>query len=303
MKIQGLLNDRDLMDELGKYLSTSDLMDYAESRAQGNLSPELEAIIMKVGRPSLLIQNNSFELPESETWKERLKNSQAILKKIIPSVGRIELKEHPSYDWVGTGWMIDNNIIITNRHVAQVFISEDENLSFKINHRGKFMSADIDFREEYKQPEQLEFSIIKALYIEKEPGPDIAFFQVSPTTNMGDAQLPEPIQLSNKILDKEHYVAAIGYPAFDSRNDPIVMKEIFQDIYDTKRISPGLLHPPASGEWLVTHDCSTLGGSSGSVLVDIETGEALGLHFGGKYLGTNYAVSSVKIIETLQKIK
>lgn len=303
MTIQGLLNDKDLVNELEKHLRIPNLVDYMESREQGDFSPVLEAIILKIGRPSLLIQNNSFQLPASDTWSERLKNSRSVLEKVIPSIGRIELQEHPSYDWDGTGWMIDNDIIITNRHVAQLFISEGENLSFKINPRGKLIRADIDFLEEYKLSGELEFSIVKALYIEKEPGPDIAFFKISPKPNVGDGRLPAPIQLSNKIVDKEHYVAAIGYPAYDSRSDSSVMKEIFNDIYDTKRLSPGVLYPPIPGEWLVTHDCSTLGGSSGSVLLDLETGEALGIHFGGKYLDKNYAVSSVKIIELLQKIK
>ena len=38
------------------------------------------------------------------------------------------------------------------------------------------------------------------------------------------------------------------------------------------------------------HDASTLGGNSGSAVIDLETGEAVGLHFAGSYLQANYAV-------------
>ena len=40
----------------------------------------------------------------------------------------------------------------------------------------------------------------------------------------------------------------------------------------------------------VTHDSSTLGGNSGSAVIDIETGTVVGLHFAGRYLEANYAV-------------
>ena len=40
----------------------------------------------------------------------------------------------------------------------------------------------------------------------------------------------------------------------------------------------------------ILHDCTTLGGNSGSVVLDLDSGKALGLHFSGRFLTTNYAV-------------
>ena len=40
----------------------------------------------------------------------------------------------------------------------------------------------------------------------------------------------------------------------------------------------------------MTHDSSTLGGNSGSALIDVATGRVVGLHFAGRYLEANYAV-------------
>ena len=42
----------------------------------------------------------------------------------------------------------------------------------------------------------------------------------------------------------------------------------------------------------ITHDCSTLGGNSGSAVIDLATGHVIGLHFAGAYLKANYAVAS-----------
>ncbi len=40
----------------------------------------------------------------------------------------------------------------------------------------------------------------------------------------------------------------------------------------------------------LTHDASTLGGNSGSAVIEVDTGEVVALHFAGEYLKANYAV-------------
>src|SRR5208337_1392351 len=99
------------------------------------------------------------------------------------------------------------------------------------------------------------------------------------------------------------FVAAIGYPARDSRvPDQALVSRIFGDIYDKKRLAPGtLLDSPT--EDLLSHDCSTLGGNSGSVLLDLGTGEAVGLHRAGLYLQANYAVPSALIQDRLSRLR
>ena len=44
-----------------------------------------------------------------------------------------------------------------------------------------------------------------------------------------------------------------------------------------------------------THDCSTLGGNSGSAVIDLDTGEVLALHFGGLYHEKNYCVPAFEL--------
>jgi endonuclease G len=91
-------------------------------------------------------------------------------------------------------------------------------------------------------------------------------------------------------------IAVIGYPAFDSRNPAIVQNTLFANRYGVKRLQPGELHgaiEAASFGKVVraaTHDCSTLGGNSGSAILDLGSGEVLGLHFGGLFHDINYCV-------------
>ncbi|WP_071558602.1 trypsin-like serine peptidase [Paenibacillus polymyxa] len=303
MKLEGVLNDSELMKEISKKIDSKEVIEYVEKRQnEGFVDIDKEAIILQIGRPSFLILNNSFDSSESEAWSVKLNNNLDKLRAVIPSVGRVELVGHLSYDWVGTAWLVSDNVIITNRHVAEVFVTGTEgDFSFKVNANNKKIKASIDFREEYKNSEEIEFKIRRVLHIEKETGPDVAFFEIE-NTNDNNTKLPSKVSLFNKTIEHEYDVAAIGYPAYDSRNDSEAMKEIFKNVYDTKRLSPGILYPVDQGEAILKHDCSTLGGSSGSLIVDINTGLAMGLHFAGKYLDHNYAVSSTKILEIMNKL-
>ena len=79
-----------------------------------------------------------------------------------------------------------------------------------------------------------------------------------------------------------------------------LMQSIFGDVYDKKRLAPGQVTEARPD--VVLHDCSTLGGNSGSVVVDLATGEAVGLHFAGRFLETNYAIPSAVVAARLEDI-
>ena len=51
------------------------------------------------------------------------------------------------------------------------------------------------------------------------------------------------------------------------------------------------------------HDCSTLGGNSGSVVLSLATGDAVGLHFAGRFLEANFAVSSGVVAQRLDDVQ
>ncbi len=59
------------------------------------------------------------------------------------------------------------------------------------------------------------------------------------------------------------------------------MERIFAGVYGVKRFAPGEITAFWQDRGLLTHDCTTLPGNSGSVVLRVDTGEALGLHFGG----------------------
>ncbi|MEG9525443.1 MAG: DNA/RNA non-specific endonuclease, partial [Hyphomicrobiales bacterium] len=96
-------------------------------------------------------------------------------------------------------------------------------------------------------------------------------------------------------------IALVGYPAEDPRNPADEQDDVMDGSFRVKRLAPGKLSAPAEAESfgkLVTalgHDASTLGGNSGSALVDLGSGHVLGLHFGGVYRVRNTAVAAADL--------
>src|SRR5262249_33639703 len=150
----------------------------------------------------------------------------------------------------------------------------------------------IDFVREvrHREPSTL-FMVERVLMVH--PYWDMALLRVTGLTPQQEKLMLDPIPAADLVTRE---VVVIGYPAFDPRSDETVQERIFGGVYQVKRFQPGMARAPRrvtsfgnSVEALV-HDSSTLGGNSGSAVLDAKTGHVLGLHFGGVYLDANYAV-------------
>ncbi len=276
---------------------------------------EVESIVLPIGRPVLLVQREAFDSaslaaePASKVWKDRLETAREPIETVIPSVGRINLRDHPTFDWVGTGWLVREDVVVTNRHVAELFAfkADDGSFAFRENFEGRPISATIDFAREFKTPLQKEFPITEVIHIEPPNAPDVALLRVSrealPVAKKPDKPivLGRPIPLSITEPAADRHLAVIGYPARDSRiPDPLLMRTIFGDIYDVKRLAPGTVMKIVNG--VMMHDASTLGGNSGSLVLDLKTGEAVGLHSSGSFKVGNFAVLSTTVRALLEKL-
>ena len=259
-----------------------------------------EAIVLAVGRPSLLIQQGRLDLSRIQlpSLKKRLERHLKTIEAPLPSIGRVELLSHPSFEWVGTGWLLPNRVLVTNRHVAEVF-SEREGSGFRFK---RFLSetvhARVDFLEEFRRAEDLEIRVEKILFVSPAGSahPDIAFLRISE-----HPELPDPLTLADKDPEPGQQIGVVGYPARDGlRNPGNAMSRIFRDIYDVKRFAPGLISS-ADGRVLM-HDCSTLGGNSGSPVLDHGTGSVVGLHFAGRFMSGNFAVPVSVVKRELRRI-
>lgn len=265
----------------------------------------LEAIVALVGRPPLLIRNDTVVL---EPMPELPQETQALIRRVekwVPSVGRIEFRNN-DMAWGGTGWVVEHKkkgaLVMTNRHVAQIVARRkaDGSAVFMRAPSGARYGAAIDFGEEVESKvddSSRTAELTRIEYLADDASADVALLWIEAAT----FTLPSPFQLlSDKVkVEKDDLVALIGYPAYDSRNDADAQAHYFRDLYEIKRFAPGkILQPPSNG--VLTYDCTSLGGNSGSPLIRLEDGKVVGLHFSGVYGKANTAVSA-KTLGTLLK--
>jgi phosphatidylserine/phosphatidylglycerophosphate/cardiolipin synthase-like enzyme len=264
---------------------------------------ETESIILNYGRPVFLIKNNLPDLKGAEVDKFKtlitnaIKNSQ--LENKIASVGRIETDNLPGYDWLGTGWLFEDDLLITNRHVAYEFVDAiGKGLTFK-QFLGEGVKPRIDFLAEHLNKNTSEFSIQQCIYMASKQEHDIAVFRIKTTNSSSHL----PISILNGNPKEREDIAVIGYPAFDTRSSSIAdMERIYQKIYDVKRFAPGKITQLFENEGIAFHDATTLGGNSGSVVLSLETGKAVALHFAGKEGQGNYSVMASTLRKVINKL-
>jgi endonuclease G len=262
-----------------------------------------EAIIRDFDRPTILVKNGSWDPSENPAMNDQLEKARAKLEKALLRVGRVEFRNAPML-WGGTGWVVDEHLIITNRHVAELVAEADGRgtFRFKVSPAGVSSEARLDFKSEHGDDEgdtTEEVSLSAIRYLASANQPDIALFEVARSV-----KLPAPVSLAANKLTKDRAVAVIGYPAFDSRNDHGAVDRYFGDIFDVKRLAPGVVtQAPDASDVYFMHDATTLGGNSGSLVVDLASGKAVGLHFAGQFHTGNYAHTASQVKKALRGLR
>jgi hypothetical protein len=285
-----------------------------------------EALIRTTGRPALLIRDDGVQLdtPEAEGWLE-LEHFTEVLAPVIAGVGRIDL----AGAHVGTGFLIAPDLVLTNRHVAEVIAKAFRKEAGEV-WLMKAGGAVIDFVREADSDRTLPFAIRRILAtgpypIDMRVDPtrllDAALLEIAPKSLDGESQ-PAPLPLlppgaqPNNATDE---ILSIGYPGgpgfepkgptptSEEREVMTALKRIFETRYGVKRLSPGEIlspegrFPDGGHNWVFTHDATTLGGASGSCVVRLLQGQArvIGLHFGGAWLKHNFAHLLARLREPL----
>jgi endonuclease G len=248
----------------------------------------LEAIVLPKTRPVVFVRGNSYDDIPAPWDSLNPADVKAGISKLLPAIGRIELPLSPLIPYGGTGFIVGNGRLMTNRHVAALF-------SQGLGNRIKYQTggAAVDFKHQIDTPESDHSTLLTVRGVELvHPFWDMAILNVDglPDANMLKLSVKSP----EEMLDRD--VVVIGYPARDDRNDLALQDKIFDAKYYVKRLQPGKIQVRSkirSFENMVnavTHDASTLGGNSGSAVIDVKTGEVVALHFGGVYLKANYGV-------------
>lgn len=284
----------------------------------------VESLVIADGtRPALYVQDGFVDLTDERLirggWLDRVRENEAHIRRLVAASGRIVRGSDRSANAVyGSAWMLPDGRVATARHVIEARdFAEEINGTWVI----KDPTFAVDFGVELgagTDPERA-FRIAAVDWA----GPDTIAGQV----NLGHLDIailtleekpekpfPEPLPLADHAASDavvaEDWFFNVGHPAEpwgswlvdgEDGNDATISRALFfaliGDRFGVKRLSPGRIDF-APGTFngdrqahAITHDATTLGGSSGSGIMAVTPEGAVmsGLHFAG-YFGTrNYA--------------
>lgn len=260
---------------------------------------DLEAILRPDGsRPSFLIHEGAVDLESSPatTWADRLAVASNELEKAIACIGRIDdptltgpLFPTAQEKYGGTGVLIQDNLILTNRHVLQQIASRSTTATWKL-HPG----TAIDFGHEYRGWESVAPRKLKDVVFvgDKEINPysvdhaklDLAVIELEPATTPVRYKMSVDASTTWATVDRQVYT--VGYPGkpINGLYEPTLLETLFETLFGYKRLAPGLTlaSQRSNVAWTVAHDATTLAGNSGSAVVELSQPRKLvGVHYGG----------------------
>lgn len=271
----------------------------ARLAADGSLPPltpaearALEVLLLLAARPALLIQGGVVT-GSTENWKEIAETREAFSANVIPAVGRLARMGEGGAVPMGTGFLVGPRRVLTNNHMAvllagglQKELWRNDPAAFRdlVRDANDRWEADPATRPEFDRRGELGSDAQERSFVRSvewsHPTADIAVLRLSqPLNDVPVLKLADTPVFP--IPDRK--VAIIGYPMSPPGGSAAShVQQIFggNAELEVKRLSPALLKlPTAAG--LLPHDGSTLGGSSGSAMVDFATGEVLGVHAAG----------------------
>lgn len=252
----------------------------------------LEAIIEVTGRPAVRYTNGKIQTPsgigDDERWKVIVVTSRHKIEDASSSVGRIMAKNELGITAnMGTGWRLGNDLVVTNRHVAQL-LAKDPNVDPSDLKLEDTKQPSIDFAATDDSDENKSFSLTSIEFCAAEQFVDLAILRVSANNDLPDSleldwnsqSLGKDVPGSNgagpSFKGKEVYV--VGHPFKQRRSEAVA--SVFGTADGLKRWSPGIVKGVDTNQPTLRHDCSTLGGNSGSCVFSIDH-KVVGIHMGG----------------------
>jgi hypothetical protein len=265
-------------DEQGR-LAAAALSKLQGSQAGDPTPIELAALelMLRMTRPAPLVHNgvpDEFKKPDHSKIFPEWTEFRKLMQPFSQTIGRIDTAG-PSLsasDTVGTGFLVGRGLLMTNRHVLND-ISHQTGLLQTGQAVIRFQIEDSSFAAD--QPKQI--TGVAAVHDSLDA--------VLLTVEDSEVQSYAPIDAPRK--DDTDIVVA-GYPSEVSDRNPLFLRSTFGTSLGVLRAAPGQITALVPNGF--THDCSTLGGNSGSPVFSMSRGEIIGLHSGGSFLWNNQAV-------------
>ena len=241
-------------------------------------------IVIRILRPAPLSRNGILDdlpdRPDKNLQPPELKDLwssfRTKVQPLMASIGRVEMNDATH---IGTGFLVGDGLLATNRHVLGDLTWGTEMLS---PDRCRVVMK----REVGGIDELSDFIPIEGV-AGIHPTLDMTLLKVGLTARPA-------VEIDAEMVSAATRVVAIGYPADDKQRNPFFLNAVFRGQFGFKRASLGEILTGSEDPNLF-HDCSTTGGSSGSPLFSLESGKVIGLHRGGFFLYRNEGVCGAKL--------
>jgi endonuclease G len=239
--------------------------------------------VIRLMRPAPLSRNGTLDnldadlsqtFPDWTTFRESV-------KPYLYSIGRIDSLS--TQNSIGTGFLVSDKLLVTNRHVL-------DQLSCGTNLLEKGQGV-VWFGQEHATPDKQGRAEITGVVAVHE-SLDMALLAIEP---VGNAPKHTPLEVESNPVKEGDDVVAIGYPFNDPARNPLFINALFGGHFGVKRAAPGEVL--RSSRASIFHDCSTLGGNSGSPILSMKTARVVGLHRDGFFMYRNEAVDAASLGE------
>ncbi len=292
--VKDLLGDKPDLHEVVELIAKEG-RDSLQMLANEDLAtPGLEVIVRTDGsRPSFMVRNGAVDKSTSPVgaWSDQLDASAAagLLTDALVCVGRIDLPDS-AQGFEGTGFLIHENLIVTNRHVLQAIARPNAQGGFNFK-----PGVAIDFGHEFRacesvSPRRLKQVVFCPARVINAPIDhtklDLVLIELEPVAQASER--PRSLLAFDVAPDwavPTQFIYTVGYPGNPGMGETLsLLEQLFQSTFGCKRLAPGEIETAHAEvfNWTLAYDASTLGGNSGSVvLVPGREGAAAGLHYGG----------------------
>jgi hypothetical protein len=329
----GIKPDRDLVDVLisradeGLSRLLGDGMDAVLGPAE---IAGLEAVIRTDGsRPVLFVDDDFIDVlaPSAGDYAVALSRNEEAVRHICRSVGRVD-DPTTSLGYQGTAWMLADGLVATNFHVLAAIAPGCRRRGTRFAGRLNAGVA-VHFGHEVGRllPER-RFPIRRVVSVGEAGAPefaqanglnfdglDLAILELEAVAGRA---FPEPNQVARGdnpltrggLASTGRGIYLVGYPGNDLTTTPDLFATLFAGVKSFKRLAPGRIMagpgevPGDPRGWILTHDASTLGGSSGSAIADYDADgrTLLALHFAGSHGRQNWAHGLERLTPELKSV-
>jgi V8-like Glu-specific endopeptidase len=235
-------------------------------------------VMIRLLRPALLCRGTVFDdLSANNQYAADLRtlwtNFRALIGPLAFSAGRVDAQDGRA---LGTAFLVASNRIMTNDHVLDALSYG----TFEIE-RGQ---GTVHFQWRW-EPANTEGPVMITRVVAHDAVLDVALLEIDPPAGFAH----QPFEFATADPVAGDYVAVVGYPMRDRNNrNPAFTDQLFEGKYDVKRAAPGEIVRTQAP--VAFHDCSTLGGNSGSPVLSLRSAKIVGLHRSGEFMYRNEAV-------------